>query len=280
MECIFVIGFPSALALALLKKYECVRFLETDYKGEAATGGSSIPRMWELVGMVRKLLLTCAIVFVPPGGISRIAFALYVSVVYQLVLAIYQPYTSVYANRMEHAASAALSSTYFVTLLLAVRQGESESPVASGLGVLLFMLLAFVLLAGVCAVLAMRLYAKEEIEAKKNKILGKGELEMQYMPRRSTNADDATHLNPAYDQSTEDPADVAGARARVAELEAQIRSVHERAEYTSTRIAAEVMRIQAHHAVNLEQVRAAHSAEVEELRTALGAKEDAEVSER
>ena len=163
-------------------------------------------------------------------------------------------------------------------MLLAVRQSESESSVASGLGVLLFVLLAFVLLAGVCAVWAMRLYAKEEIEAKDNNTCR--EYEMQYMSRRSTNADDATHLNPAYDQSTGDPADVAGARARVAELEGQIRSiVRERAEYTSTRIAAEVMRIKAHHAVNLEQVHAAHSAEVEELRAALGAKKDAGAKE-
>ena len=104
---------------------------------------------------------------------------------------------------------------------------------------------------------------------------------MHDMSRRSTNADDATHLNPAYDQSTEDPADVAGARARVAELEAQIRSiVRERAEYTSKRIAAEVMRAEARHVVKLEQVRAAHSAEIEELRTALCAKEETEVKER
>eukprot|EP00937_MAST-01D_sp_MAST-1D-sp2_P000236 g236.t1 len=253
---VFVIGFPCALTLAMVKRYAWTQFLEADYKGEAAAGGSCIPRMWEVIGMTRKLLLTCIIVFVPPGGISRIAFALYVSVAYQLVLALYAPYISVHANRMEHAASAALSSTYFITMLLTVRQVEGVSQVDDdgGLGVLLLVMLVFVMLAGVCAVVAMRLYAKEEVEAKKRRGGGSDEAEPVAaqnieMSRRKSSA--AAQSNPAYefDQSVEDSSGVTAALARVAELEAKLASVvRERAE--------------------LERVGAAHSAEVEELRAA------------
>jgi hypothetical protein len=80
----FVLGFPALVTLALHRRYKAVAFLAKDYKG------GDVQRMWEVVDLVRKLLLSSAVLFMPEGSIERIAIALLISVTSQ-VLQVYYP---------------------------------------------------------------------------------------------------------------------------------------------------------------------------------------------
>jgi predicted outer membrane repeat protein len=145
----FVLGFPVAVAVALKRDYGAVDFLVKDY----VHAGSTMQRLWEVVDLVKKMLLSSAVLFVPEGSIERIAIALQISVTFQVLQAFYQPYNSLYKNRMADAAGAALSLTYFLTLLV------KALPIAQdkhALGVMLILLTVFVVLACAAAIAAMK----------------------------------------------------------------------------------------------------------------------------
>jgi hypothetical protein len=260
----FVIGFPAVVAVALHRRLAAVAFLAKDYQG----GG--VPRMWEIVDLVKKLLLSSAVLFVPEGSIERIGIALLIAVTFQVLQAYYQPYNSPHKNRMADAAGAALSLTYYLTLLV------KTSPLAQdqdALGALLIVVLVFVGLAGIIAVMAMR--RQTEMVLRKNRAMGGQQadeapaVEMGEMPSSSVVA------NPAYEVDDEE-AHVGGDQ-RVAQLEAELAAAkREHSKYTSARIAAELEKVQAAHATELqlerekaEQAQRDHSAETEQLRAEL-----------
>jgi hypothetical protein len=255
----FVAGFPVLVTLALHKRLEAVAFLVKDYKG------GDVQRMWEVVDLVRKLLLSSAVLFVPEGSIERIAIALLVSVTFQVLQAYYQPYNSPHKNRMADAAGAALSLTYYLTLLI------KASPLAKdqeALGVLLIMLLVFVMLASIAAVFAMKRQAQA--------VLSKGGM-VGRQARVATDIEMQSSViaNPAYETDCDEERSgggAAGADARVAELEAEMAAAkREHSKYTSARIAVELEKAQAAHAKESEKSLAALVAQVAESEKAQAA---------
>jgi hypothetical protein len=90
----FLLGFPIALMLALRRRHEAVAFLEEDYRDD-----SEVARMWEVVDLVKKLLLSSALLSVPEGTLARIATALFASVAFLVMQVHFQPYNNVHKNR-------------------------------------------------------------------------------------------------------------------------------------------------------------------------------------
>jgi hypothetical protein len=147
----FVLGFPAAMTLALHRRHEAVEFISGAYATQQFW-----PRYWEVVDSVKKLLLSSAVLFVPQGSNLRIAFALLVSVAFQLLQALHQPYTSASSNRVADAAGVALSLTYFIGLLIASQPDTGACAQLGTLGVVLILLLVSVALAAVVALVALR----------------------------------------------------------------------------------------------------------------------------
>ena len=82
------------------------------------------------------------------------AFALLISVIFQVLQAYHQPYKSALRNRVADATSAALSLMYFIGLLI-----QSQSSPSDNLGALcvaLILLLIGVALAAITALVALR----------------------------------------------------------------------------------------------------------------------------
>jgi hypothetical protein len=252
----FVLGFPAAVALALRRRLEVVDFLAKDYKG------GDVQRMWEVVDLGRKLLLSSAVLFVPEGSVERISIALLISVTFQVQQAYHQPYNSMYKNRMADAAGAALSLTYYLTLLV------EASPLAKdqeALGVLMILVLCFVLLAGIFALVAMKGQVVLLSGRKARQSSVSVDIEMRAMPPSVT--------NPAYEvEEDESKANsVAELKANsVAELKAELATAKcEHAKYTSARIAAELEKVQAVHDAELEKAVAAGRDEAAQLKAEL-----------
>jgi hypothetical protein len=247
----FVVGFPVIVTLALHQEHEEVGFLAADFKA------GTLNQMWEVVDLVKKLLLSSAVLFVPQGSIERIAIALLISATFQVLQAYHQPYNSPHKNAMADATGVALSLTYFLTLLV------EASPLAKNkeaLGVLLLLLMAFVLLASVVALVAMRRQAEWVLRRKRASSAAAQTVEMGEVH--------ASVANPAYEaegdsattggvaEHTHKSGDLLRASAlRVVELEAELALVkREQGEYTSARITAELQKVQAAHAAELEDV--------------------------
>jgi hypothetical protein len=250
----FVLGFPAAVTLALKRRNAAVAFLTDDY------AGGDVQRMWEVVDLVRKLLLSSAVLFVPQGSIERISIALLISGTFLVLQAYHQPYNSPHKNRMAEAAGVALSLTYYLTLLI------KAAPLAQdqeALGVLLILLLVFVALAGVAAVVAMMRQTKAMLH--KKKMMKGGQTDEAPAIEMSERAPSSVVSNPAYeDQDQGDDEEEGGAGPSNAELQAELASVkREHSKYTSVRIAAELKKAQAAHVAELEKVQAAHAAGLE-----------------
>ena len=143
----FVLGFPVFVALALHRRYAVAEFLADDY-----TGGA-LQRQWEVVSLLRKLLLSSAVIFLPRSSVTRTGVALLVAVTFQVLQAHFAPWDTVNKNRMANAADAALSLTYFLALMVDAFPASKDK---DALGVLLCTLLVFVALAAVGAVVAIR----------------------------------------------------------------------------------------------------------------------------
>jgi len=229
----------------LHRRHEAVEFLASDYKGGA------VQRMWEVVDLVRKLLLSSAVLFVPEGSIERIAIALFISGTFQVLQAYYQPYNSRHKNLMADGAGAALSLTYFLTLLV------KAFPVAKdkgALGALLLLLLVFVALACAVALVAMRrqtawLLRKKRASSSAVALVELGELpsSSETTPRANEAGEGSTVSGVA--EHAHGPEELGASELRVVELQAEMASMkREHAKYTSARIVAEREKAQAHAA--------------------------------
>ena len=152
----FLLGFPVVLALALYQRSETVAFIMVDYKANRL-----FQRLWEVVSIVRKLLLTTALLFVPDSSLERISIALLISVAFQVQQAHERPYNNLHKNRMAYCASAALSFTYFFTLLI---EAGSLSKRKEMLCALLLLLLLFVILAATATIVNMKRLSKAVLE--------------------------------------------------------------------------------------------------------------------
>jgi len=156
----FVAGFPIAMALALGKRgqgHEAAEFLAGDY----ADARGTVPRMWEVVDTVKKLLLTSVILAVPQtSAVLRIGFALLVSVTFQMLQVYYKPYNSVHKNRVADAANAALSLMYFTAMMIAAQPAGSSASSDAIYSAVLIALLLGVAVAAYAALLALRRQVK------------------------------------------------------------------------------------------------------------------------
>ena len=141
----FVLGFPAFVALALHRRYKVTEFLADDYCD------GTVQRQWEVVSLLRKLLLSSAVIFLPRSSVTRTGVALLVAVTFQVLQARFAPWDTVNKNRMADAADAALSLTYFLALMVDAFPASKDK---NALGVVLCMVLAFVILAAIWAVVA------------------------------------------------------------------------------------------------------------------------------
>ena len=161
---------------------------------------------------------------------------------------------------MAEFAGAALSTTYFVALLIKAQPAEHAG--YNGLGALLVVLLLAVLAAAGAATLHLRWMALAAVRRRATTVA--------VVEMRSRGAGAQAHstvINPAWGEEAEE-----GAGARVAELETELQTVkREHSRDASARIAAELKKAQAAHDAELEKAQAAHDAELEEAATALQA---------
>jgi hypothetical protein len=256
----FVLGFPVIVALALWQDHKALKFITNDF------GPKPVQRMWEAVDLIRKLLLSSAVLFVPEVSIERIATALFISVTFQVLQVYHQPYSSKYDNRMADVAEAALSLTYFLTLLI------KASPLTDdhkALDVLLIMLLLFVLFAGFMAIWMIAQQAKKEPEKTKGRQKDglSAAVEMSEMCSkcglaRTQHTMSSSVTNPAYEEQDNKHAEKDN--ARITELEAELKSVkREHSKCTSARTAI-TAKLEEAYAVERE-----HSAETTKLRAEL-----------
>jgi hypothetical protein len=259
----FVLGFPAIVSLALRQQHEAVAFLAADYKS------GDVQRLWEVVDLVKKLLLSSAVLFVPQGSIERIGIALLISGAFQVLQAYYQPYNSPHKNRMADAVGVTLSLTYYLTLLI------KAAPLAQdqeALGVLLIMLLVFVVIACIATVVAMRGHAKAVLC--KNQAMKGQQVDEAHAVEMGERAPSSVVSNPAYAVDDEDDDGETDAAADgVAALKAEMASMkREHSKYTSARIAAELEKAHAAHAVHTAELQAERersAAEADELRAEL-----------
>ena len=167
-----------------------------------------------------------------------------------------------FLHRVAAFAGAALSTTYFVALLIKAQPVEHAG--YNGMGVLLVVLLLAVLAAAGAATLHLRWMALAAVRRRATTVA------VVEMRSRGANAQArSTVINPAWGEEAEE-----GAGARVAELETELQTVkREHSRDASARIAAE-LKAQAAHDAELEKAQAVHDAELEEAATALQAERE------
>ena len=172
-----------------------------------------------------------------------------------------------FLHRVAEFAGAALSTTYFLALLIKAQPAEHAG--YNGLGALLVVLLLAVLAAAGAATLHLRWMALAAVRRRATTVA--------VVEMRSRGAGAQAHstvINPAWGEEAEE-----GAGARVAELETELQTVkREHSRDASARIAAELKKAasqaQAAHDAELEKAQAVHDAELEEAATALQAERE------
>eukprot|EP00937_MAST-01D_sp_MAST-1D-sp2_P003640 g3640.t1 len=120
----FVAGMPLLLAWAVWRGLGAASFLTEDYND----GG--LAPYWEVVELVKKLFLSAVILAFPEQALTRVAFALFIAFVVQLLMAFNRPTLLMLAN--------------------------PEGKVRASFGILMLILMILVVLAGIFAVAGMR----------------------------------------------------------------------------------------------------------------------------
>jgi hypothetical protein len=141
----FIVGFPALTAVTLRRRYPSAAFLTEHYHDHGPR------RYWEVVDMLKKVLLTSFLLVFDEGTRARIAMAVLIAGVFLLLHVRYQPYHSVLHNRLETVALAALTLTYFIGLLIKAESTEL-STIEGAFDVILIALVASVVLATVLLV--------------------------------------------------------------------------------------------------------------------------------
>ena len=163
-------------------------------------------------------------------------------------------------HRVAEFAGAALSTTYFVALLIKAQPAEHAG--YDGLGVLLVVLLLAVLAAAGAATLHLRWMALAAVRRRATTVAA-----VEMRSRGAGAQPRSTVINPAWEEEAEE-----GATARVTKLETELQAVkREHAKYTSARIAAELEKREEAHATALEEAQLEHEKREEAHATELEA---------
>jgi hypothetical protein len=115
--CVFyVFGLPAFCAYAIWRREPAVSFLAEGYrrdKGRVVLG-------WEVIEMVRKFILTSAVIFFNEGSSMQVATAVLVSISFLVLHVCYLPFAESSDNWLQGVALVALLLVYFIGLLIKV----------------------------------------------------------------------------------------------------------------------------------------------------------------
>ena len=116
----FIAGFPALAAWALYQRWPSAAFFAEHYHDHG------VQRYWEVVDMLKKVLLTSIIFVFEKGTRERITMAVLIAGAFLLLHVRYQPFYSALHNRLETVALTALTLTYFIGLLMQNDAVESQ----------------------------------------------------------------------------------------------------------------------------------------------------------
>jgi serine/threonine protein kinase len=144
------------------QKQPMLAFLADDYK-------EGMPELlWESAEMIRKLLLSVIGAFWSTTSTMCVATALLISVSFQLLHTRYYPYNRIGLNRLQQLSLTVLSLTYFIGVLLKTQSvmPEDADNVGVLMVVLLFLVLAALIAAGVVELHALQKWKMEVLSTK------------------------------------------------------------------------------------------------------------------
>jgi hypothetical protein len=121
--CVFYIaGFPCLVLYCVLSRSPSIEFISNGYR----TDGGRVCLGWEVVEMVRKFLLTSAVIFWPKGSCVQVTVAVLVSTFFLVFHVYHMPFDSPTDNWFQVFALVGLLLVYFMGLLIKV-QPDLES---------------------------------------------------------------------------------------------------------------------------------------------------------
>jgi hypothetical protein len=114
---VYVAGFPLFALHSVIHRGPAIHFIAEGYRADSG----SIVLGWEVIDLLRKFLLTCAITFWPKGSCIELALAVMISVFFLAFHIHHMPFESVSNNWLQVMALVALLLTYFMGLLIKVQ---------------------------------------------------------------------------------------------------------------------------------------------------------------
>jgi hypothetical protein len=118
----YVLGLPCLALFSVIRRSPSIDFISAGYRID----GGSIILGWEVVEMMRKFLLTSAVIFWPKGSCIQVAVAVVVSVFFLAFQMYHMPYDTSADNWFQVLALVGLLLVYFMGLLIKV-QPDLES---------------------------------------------------------------------------------------------------------------------------------------------------------
>jgi predicted outer membrane repeat protein len=118
----YVIGLPCLALFSVIRRSPSIEFISAGYR----TDGGRIILGWEVLEMLRKFLLTSAVIFWPKGSCVQVAVAVMVSMFFLAFQMYHMPYDTRIDNWFQVLALVGLLLVYFMGLLIKV-QPDLES---------------------------------------------------------------------------------------------------------------------------------------------------------
>jgi hypothetical protein len=118
LVCVFyVAGLPCLALLSVIRRSPSIEFISAGLR----TDGGRIILGWEVVEMLRKFLLTSAVIFWPKGSCIQVAVAVMVSMFFLAFHMYHMPYDTQTDNWFQCVALVGLLLVYFMGLLIKVQ---------------------------------------------------------------------------------------------------------------------------------------------------------------
>jgi hypothetical protein len=119
---IYVVGFPLVTLRFVILRKPAVAFISSGYRKD----GSTVVLAWEVTEMLRKFLLTSALIFWSKGTCIQVTVAVLVSIFFLVFHVYHMPFVSAVDNWSQLLALVGLLLVYFMGLLIKV-QPDLES---------------------------------------------------------------------------------------------------------------------------------------------------------
>jgi hypothetical protein len=113
----YVLGLPCLALFSVIRRSPSIEFISAGYR----TDGGRIILGWEVVEMLRKFLLTSAVIFWPKGSCIQVAVAVMVSMFFLAFQMYHMPYDTRADNWFQVLALVGLLLVYFMGLLIKVQ---------------------------------------------------------------------------------------------------------------------------------------------------------------